>query len=400
MKGHRYWVAVVFFLLAAAPGCWWPALANTLEEYGLGRWVATAFMIPNLAGMISPLIFGAQVDQRWQAQKVLGWIMISGAGFLFMAFYSLENQWGGGWFLFFFGINSLISAPAWSLLITIALSNLPESGSHFGLYRVWGTLGWMAASFTVSFCNWDLSAKNGQLGAVIRIFAAITCFLLPVTEPKGEPAKHWSDAIGWRATSLLKERDLFVYFLAAFLFTVPLGAFYMHTPMHLKELGASSISSWMATGQILETVAMLGMGYVIARFRVKSILLMAMLCGVMRYAFYSVDGLFWLVVGIVLHGVCWTFFFEAGKVFLHRRVSQGIRGQAQALLGFFTGGLGGTLGVLVVNAIHDWVYPVHGWSGYWMTLTGINTAVMIFFALGYRGLPQQPPEPIDEPTMI
>ena len=106
MKGHRYWVAVVFFLLAAAPGFWFPALSNTLESYGMGGWKTLIFIIPPFTGMISPLMFGAQVDQRWQAQKVLGWIMLLGAGFLFMAFYSLENHWGPGWFLFFFSINA------------------------------------------------------------------------------------------------------------------------------------------------------------------------------------------------------------------------------------------------------------------------------------------------------
>ncbi|YCM44246.1 MFS transporter [Verrucomicrobiaceae bacterium 227] len=387
MKGHRYWVAVVFFLLAAAPGFWWPALSNTLESYGLGEWIRVAFVIPPLAGMISPLIFGAQVDQRWQAQKVLGWIMLLGAGFLFMAFYAVEHRWGGEWFLFFFTINALISAPAWSLLITVTLSSLPDSGKAFGYFRVWGTLGWMAASYIVSYFEWDLSAKNGQMAAFVRIFAGLACFLLPVTLPKGQASKRWSDALGFGAVKLLKDRDLCVYFISALLFTIPLGAFYMHTPVHLKALGISHTSRYMASGQILETVAMLGMGFVIARYRVKTILLVAMGFGVLRYAFYSIDEVSWLVVGIMLHGICWTFLFEAGRVFVHRRVEEGMRGQAQALLGFFSGGLGGVLGIVVVDFIYRQTVPVHGWSTYWMILTGMNCFAMVFFAVGYRGLP-------------
>lgn len=103
---------------------------------------------PASCGMISPLIFGAQVDQRLEAQKVLGWIMLLGAGFLYMAFHSLEQSWGGWWFLSFFIINALISAPAWSLLTTITLSSLADPGKTFGLFRVWGTLGWMASSYS------------------------------------------------------------------------------------------------------------------------------------------------------------------------------------------------------------------------------------------------------------
>ncbi|MDB4550178.1 helix-turn-helix domain-containing protein [Akkermansiaceae bacterium] len=134
------------------------------------RWFSSS---SPLAGMISPLIFGAQVDQRLEAQKVLGWIMLLGAGFLYMAFHSLEQNWGGGWFLSFFIVNALISAPAWSLLTTITLSSLADPGKTFGLFRVWGTLGWMASSLLVSLWGLDFSAETGKLGAGVRVFARI-----------------------------------------------------------------------------------------------------------------------------------------------------------------------------------------------------------------------------------
>ncbi len=379
-------MAVVFFLLAAAPGFWFPALSNVLDSYGLGGWKAVVFLVPPLAGMISPLIFGAQVDQRLQAQKVLGWIMLLGAGFLFMAFHSLEMGWGGGWFLFFFVINGLISAPAWSLLTTITLSNLSDPGKTFGYFRVWGTVGWMVAGLIVSFAELDFSAQTGKVAAGVRIIAGLACFLLPVTLPKGAKAKTWSDALGLSAIKLLKDRDLFVYFSSALLFSIPLGAYYLHTPQHLAELGVEAVSGLMTTAQLMETVAMLAMGWVIAKYRVKTILLVALGFGVLRYGFYAVDEVAWLVVGITLHGICWTFFFEAGRVFVHRRVEEGMRAQAQALLGFFTGGLGGILGIVVVHFLYEAIVPKHGWSLYWMILTGMNCVAMVMFAIGYQGM--------------
>ncbi|MDB4785869.1 MFS transporter [bacterium] len=390
MKGHRYWLAVVFFLLASAPGFWFPALANVLENYGLGSWAVWAFLAPPLAGMISPLIFGAQVDQRLEAQKVLGWIMLLGAGFLYMAFHSLEQNWGGGWFLSFFIVNALISAPAWSLLTTITLSSLADPGKTFGLFRVWGTLGWMASSLLVSLWGLDFSAETGKLGAGVRVFAGIACFLLPVTLPKGDKLKKWTDNLGLGALKLLRDRDLFVYFSTALLFSIPLGAYYLHTPKHLKELGVESVSAFMATAQVMETIAMLLMGWVIARFRVKTILLLAIGSGVLRYSFYAFDEVTWLVIGITLHGFCWTFFFEAGRVFVHRRVDEGMRTQAQALLGFFTGGLGTVLGILTVDRLYHLLSPSWGWSGYWAVLTGMNCLALTLFAFGYKGRPIAP----------
>lgn len=380
-------MAVVFFLLASAPGFWFPALTNVLESYGLGGWRVAVFLVPPISGMISPLIFSAQVDQRLEAQKVLGWIMLLGAGFLFMAFYALENAWGGAWFLTFFVINALISAPAWSLLTTITLSNLADPGKTFGYFRVWGTIGWMVAGLIVSLCNLDFSAETGKIGAAVRILAGLACFLLPVTLPKGAKPKSWSDSLGFGAMKLLKDRDLFIYFFTALLFNIPLGAYYLHTPKHLAELGVSKVSAYMTTAQVMETVAMLAMGVVIARYRVKTILLVAIGCGVLRYSFYATNEVTWLVLGITLHGICWTFFFEAGRVFVHRRVEEGMRTQAQALLGFFSGGLGGVIGIFVVNWLYQIIVPSHGWSAYWLTLTAMNCVAMAVFAIGYRGLP-------------
>ena len=387
MKGHRYWMAVVFFLLAAAPGFWWPVLANILTAYGLEDWKVGVFLVPPIAGMISPLIFGAQVDRRFQAQKVLAWIMISGAGFLYLAFHAMEEGWGGGWVFGLFLVNGFISAPAWSLLTTITLSNLADPGKSFGSFRVWGTLGWMIAGWLVSWLALDFSATTGKAAAGIRILAGGCCFLLPVTLPKGAKARNWMDVLGLSAIKLLKDRDLFVYYSTALLFTIPLSAYYLHTPEHLADLGIKKVSAAMTTAQAMETVAMLAMGVVIARYRVKTILLVAIGAGVLRYGFYAMDEVSWLILGITLHGICWTFFFEAGKVFVHRRVEEGVRTQAQALLTFFTGGIAGLVGVPFVEWLKSSVVPEYGWSLYWNLLTVLNCLAMAIFAIGYRGLP-------------
>lgn len=385
IKGHRYWIAVVFFLMAGAVGLWYPALSNILPRYGLGGWAVVIFMIPGLCGFISPLILGAQVDQRYQAQKVLGWIMWLGAVFIFMAFYALEHRWGAGWFVGFFTISALISAPAWSLLTTIALSGLSDPGKSFGLYRVWATIGWMVAGYLVGFASLDFSAKTGQWAAGIRIVAGAICFLMPATMPRGVATGKLSDALGLGALKLLRDRDQLTYFVTAFLFSIPLAAYYLYTPVFLAELGVSHPSYYMSSAQVIEGIAMLGMGMVIGRFRIKAILLLAIATGVFRYFFYSMGDLRWLLAGIMLHGICWTFFYEAGRVFIHRRVDEGMRGQAQALIGLVSNGLGGVLGLVVVKALHSALLPIGGWTLYWQVLSGMSAVSLVVFWLGYQG---------------
>lgn len=392
-KGHPYWLAVVFFLVAGAPGFWVPALSNILTTHDLGGWKEAAFMLPSIAGILSPMFFGAMVDQRFEAQKVLGWIMIVGAGFLYLAFHSIEAGWGGWSFIILMGISSLIMVPAWSLVNTVALATLKEPGKSFGLFRVWGTIGWMVAGVLVSWLAFDFSPTAGKIAAGIRVVAGLSCFCLAPVKPKGEAPKNLGEALGFGAFKILKDRDQFFYFLTAFLFHIPLASFYLHTPIQLKEMGVTAVSATMATGQILEIFSMVGMGYVIAKYRVKTILFVALLLGVARYAFCGMGDLtghvFWLVVGIVIHGVTWTFFVEAGRIFIDHRVAVGVKGQAQALMSFVTGGLGGVLGVLLVKFLHESLVAAPdapGWSVYWAVLMSICAVALILFGVGYKGV--------------
>jgi len=121
---------------------------------------------------------------------------------------------------------------------------------------------------------------------------------------------------------------------------------------------------------------------------VKTILSLAILCGIFRYSFCAMDEVSWLVVGIMLHGVCWTFFYEAGRIYVNHRVDAGIRGQAQALLGLATTGLAGVLGVAVVKVLFAWFVEREGglgWFAYWTILAGISVVSLFVFWYGYRG---------------
>ena len=260
-----------------------------------------------------------------------------------------------------------------------------DPGKSFGLYRVWATIGWFVAGVAVSRLDLDFSAKTGQVAASIRIVAGALCFLLPVTLPMGKTSGKWSDALGLGALKLLKDRDQLTYFVTAFLFSIPLSAYYLHTPVYLGEIGVTKISETMAYAQVIEALAMVAMGVVIGRFRVKTILLVAIACGVFRYWLYTGGSMVWLMIGVMLHGVCWTFFYEAGRVFIHRRVDEGMRGQAQALIGLVSNGLGGVLGFFVVGKLHAELLPIGGWALYWQVLSGMSAVSLVVFAVGYRG---------------
>lgn len=382
-RGRPFWIGVVFFLIAAAPGCWTPSLSNILRAEGYQDWVEWIFMVPGLAGLLSPLVFAAQVDQRFQAQKVLGVIMAVGAVFLFAAFWALEAGWGIGWFASLLAINAFISAPAWSLITVIALNHGDDPRKTFGLFRSWGTIGWMVAGFAMSLLALDQSAKTGLVAAGLRWVAAGFCFLLPATPPKAEKAKSWVEITGLSALGLLRDRELAFFFLTTFLFSIPLSAFYMHTPVHLADLGVEWISGTMACAQIVEAIALLLMGRVLLRFRIRYILVTALAAGVVRFGLCASNAVAGLFFSILLHGICWAFFYEAGRLFVNARVQAGVRSQAQALLGLCTGGLAGLTGILVCRALYRGLvlHGTGGWSPYWLVLTGFTLAALVVFVL-------------------
>ena len=388
--GHRYWIAVVFCLLAAAPGAWLPVLSNVLEARGWSRITMWAFLVGPIAGLISPLLFSARADQRIPAEKLVGYIITGGAVFLWAAFRALEAD-RPNLFLFFMMINALISAPAWGLLTTIALNSLEDEQRSFGFYRVWGTVGWVLVGWSVSWFGLDSSTRVGDVAFGLRLVAGLCAFLLPHTPPLANDSKGWKSALGLDSIAIFRNRDHRVYLITTFLLSVPLAAFYMHTPIHLRDLGFRSVAAGMTLGQVFEIVAFLMMGFWLTRVRIRTLLIVAMACAVARYVIFAMGGIMphylWILVGLSLHGICWTFFFETGRVFLNRRVDQRFRAQVQALVTFASMGLGSLVGTLVCGKLYDLmvVGGVGGWTGYWSVLAGMCLLILGYFSLGYRG---------------
>ncbi len=392
--GHRYWIAVVFCLLAAAPGAWLPVLSNVLEARGWDRTITWAFLVGPIAGMISPLLFSARADQRIPAEKLVGVIITGGSIFLWAAFRALEAG-NPTWFLVFMMINALISAPAWGLLTTIALNSLEDEQKSFGFYRVWGTIGWVVVGWSVSWFGLDESTKVGDLAFGVRVVAGLCAFLLPHTPPVASDSTGWKSALGLDSLRIFQNRDHRVYLISTFLLSVPLAAFYMHTPIHLRELGFGSVAAGMTLGQVFEIVAFLMMGFWLSRVRIRTLLIVAMVCAIIRYVLFAFGGAVphfaWLLVGLSLHGICWTFFFETGRVFLNRRVDQRFRAQVQALVTFASMGLGSLVGTLLCGALYDWmvVGGTGGWTCYWASLAVMCLGTLVYFLMGYRGVGQQ-----------
>lgn len=384
---------VMCFFLGLSPGFWASAMTNILTAKGMAQWITPAFLVGPCAALVSPLIVGAMADQRIRAERLLGIISLIGAGLLFVAFRALDQGWNPWWFIGFLALHSIFTGPMWGLGTMIALTHLRDGERQFPLVRLGGTVGWMVAGLATSYLlQADRTAVSGYAAAGTRVVMGLFAFLLPATHPTSK-SRSWASAFGLEAFGLLKERDHFIFFLTTGLLSVPMAAFYMIVPRHLEALGDLRASATMTLGQWSELAAMVLISAAMVRYRVKTMLVWALALTLVRFLFFTVAGITevksWLIAGVALHGIAYTFYFITAQIFLDRRVPAGLRGQAQGLLTLVSAGIGSLAGTLFVGKLYQLTVlgGSGGWTFFWGVLSSILLLCLVLFSTLYKGLP-------------
>jgi nucleoside transporter len=387
-------LVILLFLLGMGPGFWLPGLTNLIKASGwenANDWVGWVFLLFPLASLVSPLTVGAMADQRVAAEKLAVWSCFVSAGFMWAAFWFLQHGWGPWWFFTAFAIHSLVAAPMWTLVTTIALTHLPNPEKDFPIIRLWCTIGWVIAGWLVSLVfHFDGRAEAGYAGVVLRVLLGVALIFAPHTPPRGV-ARSWRSLLGFDALRLMRERDLRVLMLVSCAVSMPITSFYMHTPEHLHDLSVSMPIFWMSFGQWSEVLAMLVVGWLMIKYRLKTLLMFGLVCCVLRFVWYALAGVThqvgWMIPGILIHGVCYTLFFIVGQLFLDRRVEVGMRGQMHGLLSLATAGVGTLFGTIGLKLLHKvTVEARQDWATYWLVLAvfTLGCLVWMFFSFSER----------------
>lgn len=382
----------VFFFQGMALGCWFPSLTNTFGHLGLSDWVPVAFMIPPFCALISPLVGGALADQRFAAEVVYRWLSLASAVLLILAFLSLDLGLHPLWFMVLLGMHALVSGPTWGLLATISLNSLGSPERKFPLVRLGATIGWIMGGLVTSYLlHADASPLSGYAGSCARLVIVILAFQLPHTPPMGV-VMNWRSRLGFDAFRLLRERDHLVFFGVTCLYSIPIAAFYIYGPEFLKVLGDSRPTGTMTVSQVLEIGCMIGLGSLLARYSVKTVLMWALGLSVLRFAMSAQAGvnghMLWHVGGLALHGVCYTLYFVTSQIFIDRRVDPGLRAQAQGLLMVTTAGVGTLIGTWLCGQLRSILVQDNGegWVLFWAILSAMIAVCTLIFGLFYRGL--------------
>lgn len=356
-------LGIMMFLQYAIWGAWAPVISEYLDSI-LGfsdPQIGFIYSLLPLATIIAPFLGGQIADRYFASQKLVGFLQLAGGALLIWA--SMVTDYSTMVWLML--VYCLLYAPTLALTNSIAFINLKNSEKEFGVIRVWGTIGWIAAGLVLA--GWrnlgtssEALAFQGDtllLAGIFSIVMGFFAFGLPHTPPRKEETKPWAflDAI-----KMMKDKNFAIFVIICFVVATELMFYYILTAPYLtsEKIGVSraNISGVMVIAQVAEIFVMvILLPYLITRIGIRKILVLGVLAWPIRYIIFAIGTPAWLVIAsLSLHGICFVFFFVAAFIYVDNVAPRDIRHSAQGLIMLVTYGIGSYLGSLLAGEVRDY----------------------------------------------
>ena len=353
--------------------------------------IGLAYGTQALGAIIAPFIVGLIADRFFAAQKILGAMHLLGAGLLYWL--STHRAFDGFYPVLL--VYMIIYMPSLALVNAISFKQMKEPEKEFALIRVWGTIGWIAAGLLIATLALEAQKQLQQtyiIACGISVVRGVYSFFLPNTPPPKAGSKTTlSEILGLDALGLLKDKNYAIFFLSSVLICIPLAFYYQETNKFLNEIGVAKAAGKMTMGQMSETIFLFLMPLFFKRFGIKTMLLIGMVSWILRYICFSFGdagtGVWLLYTGIILHGICYDFFFVTGQIYTDERAGERIRSSAQGMITLATYGVGMLIGFWFAGTVSEHYKLAeggHNWQSIWIIPAGIAAAITLFFLLLFK----------------
>jgi nucleoside transporter len=413
----RLRLSVMMFFEYFIWGAWYVTLGTWLGQtlHFSGDHIGIISGTTTIGAIVSPFLVGLMADELFANQRLLATLHGVGGVLLWVA--SLQTHFGPMYALLL--VYSLLYMPTMALTNALAFRQMKDPRQDFGSIRALGTAGWIVAGLTIGTISRvvpgvEATAIPIRMAAVGSILFGLYALTLPHTPPlRTAQGFKFSRIFPADVFNLFKERNFAVFALASFLICIPLQFYYAFTNLFLNELHVKYAAAKMSMGQMSELLFMVTLPFFYKRLGVKRTLMLGMLAWVARYFMFGYGNgstLAWMLyVGIILHGICYDFFFVMGQIYVDQKAPAALRAAAQGLVTFLTYGIGMFVGSLICGRIVDLyasVGPdgvaVHNWRTIWMVPAIGAAFVLVVFWAGFRReerAPEQPGEPVAEATV-
>ena len=388
----RIQLSLMMFLEFFIWGGWFVTMGTYLSQAfsASGGQLAMAYETQSIGAIVAPFIIGLIADRYFSAQKILGVLHLIGAVLLYQAAVAADF----GTFYPYILIYMILYMPTLALVNSVAFRQMQDPSKEFASIRVLGTIGWIVAGIVIGYFGWE--SKNilentfyftAGASALLGVFS----FTLPKTPPtaKGETTQI-RDILGLDALAMLKDARFLVFFIASILICIPLAFYYQHANQFLNELGMEAAAAKMTLGQASEVAFMLLLPLFLKRYGIKTTLVVGMIAWAVRYilfAFGDVGEQSWMLIfGILLHGICYDFFFVSGQIYTDYKAGEKFKSAAQGLITLATYGLGMLIGFRTAGYITD-QYAIadgHDWTQIWLLPAGFSALVFLYLLFSFK----------------
>ncbi|MBK5277583.1 MAG: MFS transporter [Bacteroidia bacterium] len=402
----RSQLSAMMFLQFFVWGAWYGQMSKYLTNqlHASGDQVGSAYAAFSIAMIAAPFFVGMLADRFFAAQKVLGILNLLGAVILFV----LTTVIDPNIFFWVMLVYCFTFTPTIALTNSIAMQQMNNPEKEFPAIRVFGTLAWIVVGNIVGFMQVGDQVAIFQIAMIASAFLGVMAFFLPNTPPTSTGAASFAQIIGKDAFVLFKDRSFSIFFISSILICIPLSFYYTWANPSLTDAykaafpsadpNGFNIENKMSLGQASEVIFMLLLPFAFQKFGIKKILIIGLLAWIIRFVFFgygTADASVWMLyAAILLHGVCFDFFFVTGQIYTDNKAGEKIKSQAQGLISLATYGVGMFIGSIIAGKVKD-IYTagdpsITNWTNVWLVPAGIATLVLLLFILFFKDKKIQP----------